>query len=43
METKCVLSKADFDALRLTFEKIKRQNEGLVDRIDLPNSINVGL
>lgn len=41
MKSSCKLTPLDFDVLRLTFDKIKHETDGVVDKLHLVDKINV--
>ena len=41
MQSECLLTKADFDILNITFSKIKTKNEGSINKLELKDSITV--
>lgn len=41
MKSTCKLATMDFDVLRLTFDKIKEETDGVVDKLRLVDKINV--
>jgi len=41
MKSICKLTPMDFDVIRLTFDKIKEETDGVVDKLHLIDKINV--